>query len=449
MRYLTKICMLSLAAFAPLALPALGQAKRELPPELQNVMTLDDYLAATAEIAPGFAGLYVDDGTLVIRIASKGQEPDTEQQRQVFAALDQAFGRSLDRFAEAPRRFEAAQTPIKPLLAARAALDAQAAKLGLTYSDVDERRGLIVMGLHREADDAPFWTAVEQTGLDRGFVELRRMGMPALRARVDDRVRPLVGGLKIRGKLRCTLGTVVEIVDTGEIGFLTASHCSNRLFEVDGRNFKQPGSGFGGTNDIGEELADPPADLSHPACTVDQCRYGDINLVQIGDNDTASVGRIARIGNWGGFTISSVDADYDLVGMVLFTLEGEVLTKVSAETGKTAAVARGTCSNLPHPGLRNSTGTFRLICQYSADASANVGGGVTPINLEGDSGSPVFTLNAGTAAHTSVLHGIMWGELEGPTGFEGDMYVYSPIFQNYADLYAEVGPLNFFNVSPN
>src|SRR5207249_3727911 len=112
-------------------------------------------------------------------------------------------------------------------------------------------------------------------------------------ATLRDYVRPVVGGLQIRfSQYLCSLG--FNATRAGILGFVTASHCSDKQGSVDSTKYYQP---LNQTTDefIGTELADPAFFRNTTGCPRGrQCRYSDSNFSDGNDLVSFTLGEIAK-----------------------------------------------------------------------------------------------------------------------------------------------------------
>lgn len=418
------------------------------PEELAGFRSLDENFAQVARVAPLFAGLYVDGDTLVYRLATRGSPPSEAQQSDVVDAVNEVFGESLARFARAPRRFETAAFAMADLTRWHIGLTQLQALKGFVYSDLDERRSLLVVATVEGTDLTEFRNRVEDLEIPLEAVEFRTQSPIGQRADLNDRHRPLLGGIQIGtgGGGRCTASLFIHFAGHPNFvqGMITNSHCGGDAADqgvVTAHRFTQPSGGFFGSNAVGPEVFDPPFDLSHAQCgTGQRCRMSDTLVAHVEPPTDMSRGLIARIGNWGGFTLSSRDPDYQVSWIAWYPLMGERVTKVGRTTGKTRGEVTGTCSPVTVSDDNGDPTDITLVCQYLVEARSNLGGGVTPIVGPGDSGSPVFALPSNPLTpndiHAVYLHGILWG---GST--DGELFSFSSALNTLLELTPETGPI--------
>ena len=446
----TRFLYLVLSAlFVLFVLSGPGLAEKALTmEELSRFKTLDDSFADVARIEPRFAGLHVRGDTLVYRLVTDGAPITEEMQKSVVAAVQKVFGDTLERFNGAPRDFEKANFAMSDLVQWHRAMTGLQSLDGFSFSDLDERRSMLVLGLTEGADVAKAEDGIKELGIPLEAVEFQTHPLARRLSRIDDNVRPLVGGLQIkpRSLSHCTAWLFVSLLDNDSHtrGMITNSHCAgyNSQGTVTGRIFKQPGPGVLGANRVGEEIADPPYNITHSQCGAGRmCRRSDSLVSSVEPDVDMSRGLIARIGSWGGFTISGNDPDYQVSWIAWFPLMGERVTKVGRTTGKTGGEVLRTCSPQAVGDANGDDTGITMVCQYSAVAAPSIGGGVAPIFGVGDSGAPVFALPRNPVTpndiHAVYLYGILWGS----TSMTGDSFMFSSTLWTLVELTPAVGPI--------
>ncbi len=288
---------------------------------------------------------------------------------------------------------------------------------GVVFTDADETSGRLVVGV-----------------LDRGVESLVRARLPALGVSsqsVDvvetepilrvttlrDKVRPVVGGLQIRfSQYLCSLGFNASRNATA--GYVTASHCSTKQGEVDGTKYYQPLNQVA-DEFIGTEVADPAFFRNTNGCPRGRrCRYSDSNFSDGDDVVLFTLGVIAR-------TTGPNNGSLEIDGEFAITAEGpatvgETANKVGRTTGWTQGTVTRTCVNTGVSGTN-----IVLLCQDFVENTVQIVAG-------GDSGSPVFRINADGSV---TLLGNLWGG-----NSSGTLFVYSPI----ANIEHELGALTTF-----
>lgn len=365
-----------------------GASGQSFPAPQPAARLLYDEALAAVDV-PGFAGVWMDGGALVVSMTA----PTSARARSARTQLARLFGR-LDL---AGKRV-VAQRARYSFRQLRAWYDAAAADVagvaGLRGSDVDERANVLRYGVADLTSAAPVVRAV-----------LARYGVPADAVVVDraaanvptsleDAARPLVGGVRIEhtGALTCSLG--FPAVRGGVKGFVTAAHCSRVQGVVEGTAYSQPS--IGALPPVAVEVADPPffAGGACPSTTrTPVCRYSDASFNALLDETHYAQGRIARppAGSiaWNGVDLFRITAETT-------PILGETVSKVGQTTGLTSGIVTTTCADpIPSIGLTRDQMPWRLLCQTDADYAT----------FAGDSGGPVFVVTSGNDV---ALAGVHW-----------------------------------------
>ena len=227
---------------------------------------------------------------------------------------------------------------------------------------------------------------------------------------LEDKHRPLVGGLRIVGHHEefdwpppagpCTYG--FNAYWSGDRHFVTNSHWTGEMWGVDPEIDYYQSSFYDPDGFVGVEAHDPSGSAG---CRWWQpwreCRSSDAALIELPSERSWDFGQIARTEHAGGSKI--IDEDLPRFEIVqkhdrdnLF--EGLPLSKMGQKTGWTEGTVRETCSDT------TPSGTSKILqCQVFANYFAD----------GGDSGSPVFhEMGAGVGTHVQ-LAGVHWGSVEG------------------------------------
>jgi hypothetical protein len=291
---------------------------------------------------------------------------------------------------------------------------------GVVFTDADETRGRLVVGILNRNGEGQVRGRLRALGIDSQSVDVVESEPIFALATLRDRAPSIVGGLQIRfSQYLCSLGFIAENSDH-EKGFVTASHCSDRQGAVDGTTYYQPLNQD--ENDwIGNEIADPPY-LRGAGCPKGKkCRRSDANFSLSSGARELNLGVIAQTTtDPGSLTISTTHPTFNITaeaegpGTV-----GTVVNKVGRTTGWTSGAVTNTCVNT---GVQGST--IVLLCQTFVTGSGVIVGG-------GDSGSPAFI----SSGDNATLVGVLWGGNQ-----SGTQFVYSPI-DNIED---DLGPLKTF-----
>lgn len=283
---------------------------------------------------------------------------------------------------------------------------------GVVFTDADETTGRLTVGVLHRSMRGPVQARLTALGVPFQSVDIVETPEILPLTTLRDFVRPVEGGLQIRfsGYL-CSLSFNVQLPD-GRLGFVTASHCSDRQGETEGTAYYQPLNQIENEY-IGEEIFDPPYLRDANGCPKGRrCRYSDANLSAASPSAGNGLGRIAR-------TTGPNNGDLTIVGG--FSINGggtagvhDTANKVGRTTGWTQGEVTRTCVNT---GVSGSN--LVLFCQTFVENEAQIVAG-------GDSGSPVFKIKGRNGAS---LLGTLWGG-----NSAGTLFVYSPLAQVMNEL---------------
>ena len=271
---------------------------------------------------------------------------------------------------------------------------------GLVTTDVDEARNRVVIGVEDAAAQARARAQLAALGIPGGavLVEVKERDHPV--TTLNDSVPAVAGGYLIQwltssGALggACSLGFNAWRNDPQfgwEQVFVTASHCSNAKFAVDGVNYYQWRTSRT-SQIIGYEIVDPPP-YSDVICPSSPCRWSDA-LVALWTSSRWDFGHIARttgLGN-GSVTVDPVQPTFSILSEISYGNVGDLVYRVGRSSGWTSGTITNNCVNA------YETGNVLVYCQEEAAFNA----------LGGDSGGPVFspTVYPGWVD----LRGIVWG----------------------------------------
>jgi hypothetical protein len=244
-------------------------------------------------------------------------------------------------------------------------------------------------------------------------------------AHLQDNVRPVVAGLQIQSPTGfCTIGALARRLDTGQEGFLTASHCSTNIFAPDGTNFGQP------TNAAADQVAAESADPAPGACPAGfpagaNCRNSDVLFATWNTGFTQfNRGRIAYQGGVLNNPLATIVGNSTVVGRAMSPADiplGAYLWKVGRTTGTTLV---GFVMSRDFAFFWDPPNTFLInqILTYKLPGSLGTAGG--------DSGSGLYIVSP---SHTSVrLVAIHAGSL--PASSAHTLGVHSPVYGFEDDL---------------
>jgi hypothetical protein len=285
---------------------------------------------------------------------------------------------------------------------------------GVVFTDADERNDRLVIGVLDRGAEGLIRGRLRGLGVDPDRVDVVETQPIFQIATLRDFTRPVIAGVQIRfSQYVCSLG--FNAVRAGVLGFVTASHCSDRQGTVDGTQYYQPLNQVP-AEFIGTEIVDPAYLRDISGCPRGRvCRYSDSNFSQGAGGVGFDVGSIAR-------TTGPNNGSLDVVGTFRIggsgvAAIGQTANKVGRTTGWSQGLVTRTCT---HTGV--SASNIVLLCQDFVESSVQIVAG-------GDSGSPVFRLAGGDRV---TLLGNLWGG-----NSSGTLFVYSPI----ANIERELGSL--------
>lgn len=299
--------------------------------------------------------------------------------------------------------------------------------------DIDERIAQVRIGVEGPLAREETLRQLQTLQIPSDAVEVVFASKPESRQDLQDHVRPVQADFQIQGLAPnppcptpggciCTLGFNTRVSNVRS--FVTASHCSDEEFYLDGGTQTQPVSTD--TTRVGSEDVDPAPYYIDPECQY--CRWSDASLYRYFPDVDDRFGYLARttafgVGAAGSLTIDPEIPEFEITAKHWDAPEvvGEVINKVGRTSGWTRGRVVETCV---------------LIEKQNADMWCQ---NVAALWSEGgDSGSPMFY--AGGTLKTHSYHpwestdagalGILWG---GPFGVYDTTY-YSPLMGVDQDL---------------
>lgn len=319
-----------------------------------------------------------------------------------------------------------------PTLAAQGASDLEARHQrllplfelnGVVFTDADETRGRLVVGVLNRGLEQSVRTRLSALGIPSQSVDVvvSEPIVPVSALTLRDRIRPSSGGVYGGSQIRfsnylCSVG--FSAVRNGVQGFVTASHCSTRQGAVDSTQYYQPLNQVA-ADLVGTEIADPVYSKDIAGCPAGRkCRWSDANFSSGAAGAGFTRGLIAKTDgvNTGSLALASSNWEFQISAEGSATQNVTLANKVGRTTGWTRGTVTTTCANT---GVWGSN--IVLLCQDFVEANVI-------IVDSGDSGSPVFKINAD---QTVTLLGGLWGGSS-----SGKLFVYSPIanIQRSAEL---------------
>jgi len=362
-----------------------------------------------ARRAPDFAGVFFDStGHLTINFASANV--DTLAVREVMTWLERYRGPGPDLSTPRLRRVDFAYSTLDqyygPLLGAIASMPF------LTSSRIDDVRAQIVITISTTEEEPTIRGAAGALGIPQAALHVEHAPPARSDATLDDRVRPVYGGLRIAkpGGGECSLGFNGYHAVGGQPDpsqppvFMTAGHCAG------------PGAQWGQNtysvaNHIGTTIHEAPV-FFPPACPYSQgCQDADVLVVEYASGVSQGYGVVYKT-NLGSLTITGTQG---VSGDVYGALTGETVRKVGQTTGTTSGTITATCVDVPPRPEPGGTTPGTLCAQ-----AANYGSG------SGDSGGPVFIpYNPSNPYSTPRTVGIHFAQ-------QGSTRYFSPMSQIWA-----------------
>jgi hypothetical protein len=412
-------------------------------------ITFDDQLIEVAKRIPGFGGMFFDEaGTLTVYLIDADQplsaQAASARAVRVRDTLAAVFGpdvltRGGTADPAAPRapaggpaiRFIKGDYDVLQLATWRARVDQAVTAPAALFTDLDERHNRLRIGVASPASREAVAARVTRLGIPLHAVIFEEIRPDRFHATLRDKRRPVQGGLQIEADTGvfafkiCTMGFNAR--RNNQDGFVTNSHCTATRGIVQGTDFHQPDDPlFSEGNKIGEEVADPPF-FTGGVCPVGRkCRFSDSAFVRYRSTDFR--GRaISRPDRNQSITISSSTPTFQILGETAVPVAGSILHKVGRTTGWATGAVTGTCitTNVADTDVT-------LLCQHRVRRN----NATDRMSDNGDSGSPVFRLDAPNGAS---LHGVLWG---GPD--DGSSFVFSSM----ATIEQELGPLTTLFPTP-
>ena len=355
--------------------------------------TGDDRLMAMAEKFPGFAGMFVDASTdtLYLYMTDAAHEAVTED------AIAEALGEDAPRTSNI-RLFQATYSFAELNEAHKTMMPSVLGTSGVVLTDIDEATNRLTVGVLDQRAGAEVEKQLAALGIPPEMVNIETTDPVTLEVSLQDRHRPVVGGLQIQflrgaSTFNCTLG--FNALRAGVIGYVTNSHCTAVQGGVNSTVHHQSTRAVA-VDRIGFEIRDPLYFTGGVCPAGRRCRYSDTSFGMYSGGVPNPVpntrGRIARPNlnsvAWNGIST------FRIVGETAFPVVGEPLTKVGRTTGRTQGAVTATCFNV------NVSGTnITQLCQDRAAYASS----------PGDSGSTVFRITNAPAANDVRLYGIHWG----------------------------------------
>jgi hypothetical protein len=378
----------------------------------------DEYLAKIADRIPGFGGMYLSAGVLVVRMKEAAVDVTSLTQSMLQDEDVARFAGVRGRLVDGRVRVESTRYGIAELMQWKRQLSNVGLLSDLRRLDLDEVIGQLRLGFYTEADAARAHEHLLAAGLPQDAFMTEVVTPVQEYADLNDRIRAVPGAVVIENgsdNSRCTLG-VNALANPGwpgqeYWGFITNSHCSDRYGD-DGDGTAMYQHTEGANNLIGYEYVDFPLyDVGTPLCPsnlwagANGCRFSDASFFVYTSDDLAQGGTIGRTIGGRYTTINSAHPRFLLDDPSLeFASYGMELHKIGRVSGWTTGEVSGTC-------VSNVVAGIVKLCQTVVDFSSS----------SGDSGAPVFAWD-GYSDYVE-LFGILWGGNGSQTWFSPWVYV--------------------------
>lgn len=379
-------------------------------PSTEPLAGKDKEFAELALRVPGFAGLYFDHGTPVVRLLDGSQRGAAEDALRTILAPRAQAAPGLT-FADADYGF-------LQLAEWRQKSPALLSISGVVSVAIDERANRLRIGVASEGAHKQLLETLGTLGIPNEAVIVDSAGPAQNLTTILDYVRPLPGGLKIAFlNSFCTLGFNAYLEGQIAPAFLTAAHCGSHRGQVDYDYFYNP-TRTSESYHVGTETMDPPGLAGGSCPTGYTCRWSDVEVATYAgaSPDFATLARtVTRVTNGfeGPLEIDPERPRLHVTGMFPYPYQGEIVDHIGVHSGWTAAEVEYGCVD------KKTLDGWMFWCQTY----------VSGIGEPGDSGGPVFYFYNDSSA---VLVGILWGASD-DYPYDINHYYMSPVDNIAAD----------------
>jgi hypothetical protein len=392
------------------------------PVDLRQPVGLDKLFFDIAGDVPGFAGVYIERGRVVVR-KTRPVALGAVARNRIVTHLERGIGRRLTVARVVPSAYDFRQLHLwKGLLLT------EPPEVGMTRAGVCVQLNQVCIGVRPGARAALLEKArrlgvpsaalsvydaepVELTGAagPRSSGALTSVGprsfFPNLAAAPTTMTHAALtftfvapsAGVRVHNLLACTLGfNGVNVV--GERALVTASHCVREYGNI---SFAQVGQPDSSTRRVGEENYEPATF----ACVVGgvnrpNCRYSDATEVLYDPQIDWALGRIARpaFENQVNNRIDDINPEFIIssTNPVGGVIAGDIVHRIGSESGWHNGPVLQPCQNV----VTTIQGRdIWLLCQTEVNALVRVG----------DSGGPVFRRLTGQGENVVQMVGVQWG----------------------------------------
>lgn len=361
-------------------------AARALLGAAADTMNPDELDAQIADRVPGFAGwVHREGGSTVMRLAA----PRGAAGAQRDAAVASLSGAMRSAFETRPALYDSRQ-----LLTFKDRAFAMASVKGVIAVAINRETNRVEITYNQALGADEIDALAERlvaAGLPRAATVLMPGELPQSVATVGVSVRsqplPLAAGAQFNfsttsGSFVCTLG--VPAVRNGVSGFVTASHCSERVYSVGAStSMTSPGGTF-----VGRETVDP-AGFSCSLPDTLGCREADALFASGGPSNATDFGRVLYTST-GSLTVAGT---IPVRGSLAYPTVNQLIYKTGRTTGTRSARVARTCVNaLVGDG---AGATYGALCSVEVNSSTFIAGG--------DSGSSVFVYDGVGAVITGIV----------------------------------------------
>lgn len=350
-----------------------------------DTLNPDELEARIADRVPGFAGwVHLDDGRSVARVVLPAGATAQRSAQDLASRLG---------LASAPE-VRAAQFDSRQLLNFKQAAFKLASVQGViaTYIDRDANRVEVRYNESLAADEVEQLSRrLVDAGIPLAALVLRPAELPQRRATAGVSVRsqptPLAAGAQFNfttssGSFVCSVG--VPATRAGVRGFVTASHCSQRVYSVAANTTMRAPNG----TYVGNERVDP-AGFGCPLPDTLGCRRADALFVSGAAASVVDFGRVL-VTNSNSLIVAGT---IPVRGTLSFPSVGQTVYKTGRTTGtRSGRIARVCVDALVGDGAGN---TYGALCSVEINSSSFSAGG--------DSGSSIWVYDGVGAVVTGIL----------------------------------------------
>jgi len=375
--------------------------------------------AELAKVIPSSAGFYYDkNGDLVVRVRDT-----TEFGRVATAIATLVSGNKIRLSPEAspnpPVVVQGADFTFNQLAVWRDTVGAYFDRTGVpgvVSLDLDEVGNRVTIGVHGSADLVAIRAQLTALGVPSNAIRFRASGLFRFDVRkvesskwtgaarglafftdadIDSTASTMIGGLRIglqwsSADATCTLAFPVTHVQSGveKTGFITASHCTEKLFGYDGDEVYQTQIQDGGAS-VGYEDHDP----DFYTCGLYKCSVSDAAFIKTNSGVSVGLGLLAKS------TGTNYMYDPSNPWIITRTETGnlyvnETVTYTGGTSGYHTASITNTCVDFWHDEL-----FYKTTCEDETDGAVS----------GGDSGGPVF-IPVVSGGHEVIAAGLISGD---------------------------------------